>query len=231
MEIRYIILFICILILYVLLNTVEGFSLKMIGTDKNGALINISGNCANRIKDQCETTHGCFWNIYTKAGKEIKECQLKQNLTSGYGKGGVNLHVPSACHLRNSQNCEATHGCSWGSNQKKCMIAPGWLEEKDIDGKVVHFHKKCSKRILNYCMIGPDCFLDGGSCQQKPDQDKFERESCRIDRRNLVIGDKVNMCRNVRIDWTPEHDKKDDIFVPIPTIEQTKTCWHCPKPL
>ena len=81
---------------------------------------------------------------------------------------------------------------------------------------------------LNYCMIGPDCYLNGGVCYQKPNTGKFERESCRIDRKNVWMSSNVNMCRNVRLHWTPEHDKKDDVDIPIPIIQQTKTCWHCP---
>jgi len=229
MKIRYIILFVTVMVVYVLLNSIEPFGNNMIGRDSNGADINISAICKDRTKDQCTTTHGCKWDVYKKAGKEIKECNLKKQLTSGYGKGGINVHIPVKCNMRNSQNCEATLGCSWGNNKKVCKITNGWEEGQNLEGKVVHFHKKCSQRELNYCMIGPNCYLNGGLCHNKSNTGKFERESCRIDRKNVTMAENVNMCRNVRQHWTPEHDKKDDVEIPIPIIRQTKTCWHCPK--
>ena len=66
MEIRYIILFVAVMVIYVLLNSIEPFGNNMIGQDKNGADINIPANCKDRTEDQCTTTHGCKWDVYKK---------------------------------------------------------------------------------------------------------------------------------------------------------------------
>ncbi len=215
MKIKYIILFFCIFIIYILINSIEPFA--MIGLDSNGSAINVSSNCTYRKKDQCEITGGCIW-------KDPK-CLLKKDVILGYGKRGINVHVPTRCKERTSQNCEATHGCSWN---KKCVVTDGWQEEKNLNGKVVHFPKKCSQRSLNFCMIGPKCYLNGGLCHDRPNTSKFEHPLCQIDRKNITIGKNVYMCRNMRKHWTPELDKINEKQASIPIIKETRTCWHCP---
>ena len=218
-------IFLIIILLLGIYNNIETFRSNMIGKDTNGSPLNVPAACKERSEAQCAATGGCEWKSIKERGKRLNRCVVKKGMVLGYGKGSKNIYLPTKCALRNVENCEALHGCSYKNNL--CIVTPGWAEGSDINKKIVQFPIQCKKRGINYCMIGGGCFLDGGVCMQKPRFKNRESRLCNIDRNNLKLGDRVNICKNLQEDWTPEMDIKDDVHVPIPIMAQTKTCWHC----
>ena len=234
MKCKYIIFILVIgLIIYSINNSrIEAFGDNMIGIDAGGAAINVPVDCTLRNKSDCKSTIGCFWGLLK--GDKYDSCNQVQGMTHGYGLGGKNIYIPSKCFLRDRSNCEAALGCTWqGESQEDlqkssyCKITPDWVERVDINNAIVHFQKKCSKRPINYCMIGDECYINGSYCYDKPHLKDREKDNCRIDRSDILFGKRVDICKDPQKHWTPEHDQEED-HRPIFMLNQTKTCWHCP---